>query len=257
MHFTETGSGTPLVLLPPFPFDSRAWDRVRLGLAEHARVITPDPRGFGRTPLDGAEPDLSVIAADVLALLDRLELDRAVLGGCSMGGYEAMAVLRAAPERVGGLVLIDTKHTADAQEAKENRYATAERAEREGVAWLPDAMVGVLLGATTLARRPDVVDTVRRALAQAEPGSVAWGQRAMAARPDSGAVLRAADVPALVLTGEEDSLIPVDAARAMTELLPRAELVVLPEAGHLPSFEVPAELTAAVAGWLRQHGEPG
>src|SRR3712207_5560665 len=102
----------PLVLLPAFPFDARLWDRVHIGLAEHAELITPDPRGFGGPPLGDAEPDLAVIAADVLALLDRCGLDRVLLGGCSMGGYVAMAVRRAAPERVGGLLLIDTKPTA-------------------------------------------------------------------------------------------------------------------------------------------------
>ncbi|HEV2782061.1 MAG TPA: alpha/beta hydrolase [Actinophytocola sp.] len=250
MHFSDTGTGIPLVLLPAFPFDSRLWDRARTGLAEYARVITPDPRGFGRTPLDDAEPDLAVVAADVVALLDRLSLDRVVLGGCSMGGYVAMAVLRLAPERVGGLVLIDTRPAADVQQAKENRYAMAERAEREGVAgWLADQMLPVLLGPTTLERRPDVVDTVRRLLEEAPPASVAWAQRAMAARPDSSATLREAGVPALILHGEQDALIPTEAADGMAELL-GTEAVVLPETGHLPPLEVPAELTAAVSGFL-------
>jgi pimeloyl-ACP methyl ester carboxylesterase len=238
------------VLLPAFPFDRRMWDRVRPGLAERARVITPDLRGFGRTPLDGAAPDLGVAAGDVIGLLDELGLDRVLLGGCSMGGYVAMAVLRAAPERVGGLVLIDTKHTSDTQQAKENRYAMAERAEGEGVGWLADEMVPVLLGQTTVERRADVVDTVRRLMSEAAPAAVAWAQRAMAARPDSAAALRAADVPALILHGAEDGLIPVEAARRMAELLPRAELIVLPEAGHLPPLEVPAEVTTAVAEWI-------
>jgi pimeloyl-ACP methyl ester carboxylesterase len=250
VHVTEAGSGTPLVLLPAFPFDSRVWDRARPGLAEHARVITPDPRGFGRTPLDGADPDLAVLAADVVELLDDLGLDEVVLGGCSMGGYVAMAVLRAAPSRVSGLVLVDTKPTADTQQARENRYAMAERAAAEGVAWLADEMLPLLLGPTTLDRRPDVVDTVRRLVAEASPASVAWAQHAMAARPDSAAVLREADVPALVVHGEEDALIPVDAARSMADLLPLAELVTLAEAGHLPQLEVPAELTTAVTEWL-------
>jgi pimeloyl-ACP methyl ester carboxylesterase len=246
MHYTDTGSGTPLVLLPAFPFDSRIWDRARTGLAEHARVITPDPRGFGRTPLGGAEPDLGVMAADVLALLDSLGLDRVLLGGCSMGGYVTMAVLGAAPERVAGLVLIDTRATADPPEARENRHAVAGRAEREGVAgWLADQMIPVLLGSTTIERRPDVVDTVRRRLDEVLPASVAWGQRAMAARPDSGAILRGAGVPTLVVHGEEDKLIPVDAARALAELT-GAELAVLPGAGHLSPLEVPAEFTTAV-----------
>lgn len=250
MHMIDTGSGVPVVLLPAFPFDSRMWDRVRPGLAEHARVITPDPRGFGKTPFDGAVPDLSVVAADVIALLDRLSLDRVVLGGNSMGGYEAMAVLRAAPERVSGLLLVDTRQSADPPQGKENRLSMAARAEREGVAWLAEETLPVLLGPTTHERRPDVVDTVRRLVSSVSPDAVAWAQRAMAARPDSSGILREADVPALVVHGEEDPLIPVEAARSLAELLPQAELVVLAESGHLPPLEVPSALTSAVSAWL-------
>jgi pimeloyl-ACP methyl ester carboxylesterase len=254
VHVIDTGSGVPLVLLHAFPFDSRMWDRARAGVAEHARLITPDQRGFGRSPLSSngrpPEPDLDVVAADVLALLDRLELARAVLGGCSMGGYAAMAVLRAAPERVAGLLLVDTKASADPEPARENRYAMADRAEREGTGWLADTMLPIVLGTTSQERRPDVVDSVRRQVGEQDPVAVAWAQRAMAARPDSAGLLREAAVPVLVICGEEDTLIPVEAARSMTELLANGELVVLPECGHLPPLEVPAEFTSAVTGWL-------
>jgi pimeloyl-ACP methyl ester carboxylesterase len=250
MHVIDTGTGTPLLLMPAFPFDSRMWGRTRPGIAEHARVITPDPRGFGATPIDGAEPDLAVLAGDVVALLDRLELDTAVVGGCSMGTYVAMAVLRAAPQRVSGLLLIDGRQTADPPQGKENRLAMAERAERDGVAWVAEEMPEALLGPTTLERRADVVDTVRHLLADVTPEGLAWAQRAMAARPDSTGVLREADIPALVIHGEQDALIPVDAARALAELMPRAELVVLEETGHLPPLEAPAEVTSTVSAWL-------
>ncbi|HEU5470056.1 MAG TPA: alpha/beta hydrolase [Actinophytocola sp.] len=245
----------PLVLLPAFPFDGRMWDRVRAGLADHVEMVTPDPRGFGR-PVGAAEPDVGVLARDVLDLLDERGLDRVLLGGCSMGGYVSMAVLRAAPERVAGLLLVDTKPTADPQQAKENRFAMAERAERDGLAgWFAEDMLPVLLGAASLESRPDVVETVRRLTGAVEPGSVAWAQRAMAARPDSCGALRAADIPALVLHGEQDALIPLESARATAELLPQGELVVLPDTGHLPPLEAPAEVGMAITEWLERNHE--
>jgi pimeloyl-ACP methyl ester carboxylesterase len=240
----------PLALLPAFPFDARMWDRVRIGLSDHTRLITPEFPGFNGIPLPAGEPDLALLAEDVVAMLDRLELDRVILGGCSMGGYVTMAVLRAAPRRVAGLVLIDTKSTADTVEAKENRAAMAARALAEGAGGLVEDMLPKLVGPTTLARRPDVVDSVRRLFSDAPAEVVAWQQRAMAARPDSAAALRGADLPALIVHGEEDQLIPLELARSMADLLPRSELVVLEECGHMPSLEQPAELTTAVSGWL-------
>src|SRR3954471_3763526 len=154
----------PLVLLHAFPLDSRMWNAVREPLASHLRVITPDQRGLGRSPLPETdrEPGLEDAARDVVALLDRLELDRVVLGGCSMGGYLAMAVLRLAPERVGELVLIDTKATPHTPESAQSRLDVAQRVEDEGTGgWLAEANLPNLLAGSTREQRPDVVETVR------------------------------------------------------------------------------------------------
>lgn len=239
------------MLLHAFPVDARLWDGVREPLSARTRLITPDQRGLGRSPLPETdrEPSLEDAARDVLALLDRLELDRVVLGGCSMGAYLTMAVLRAAPERVGGVVLIDTKSSADADEARANRLAMAQRVETEGTGFLPEATLPVVLGATTLQQRPEVVDRVRELIAAQPAAGVAWAQRAMAARPDSLETLRALDVPALVIVGEEDQLTRIEEAHLMVEAIPRATLEVIPAVGHLAPIEDPAAVAEAILGW--------
>jgi pimeloyl-ACP methyl ester carboxylesterase len=241
----------PLVLLHAFPVDARMWDAVRAPLSERLRLITPDQRGLGRSPLPETDrqPNLDDAARDVVALLDRLELDKVVLGGCSMGGYLTMAVLRAAPERVGGLVFIDTKATADTPEAAQARHDVAARVEAEGAAWLPETVTPGLLAEKTRADRPEVAERLRELIAAQPPSGIAWAARAMAARPDSVEALRSVDVPALVVVGEEDGLTPLDAANTLVETLPNATLVVLPEAGHLTPLEDPAGVVEAILGW--------
>ena len=238
---------TPLVLLHAFPLDHRMWDGVRAGISEHVELITPAQRGFGGTPLGDDGPDLSVVAADVL---DRLDGRRAILGGCSMGGYVAMAVLRQAPEQVAGLVLVSTRATADAEAGRANRHTMASRIEEEGAGFVPDAVLPTLLGTETMERRPEVVETVRTLISEQDGNAIAWAQRAMAARPDSSGTLRKTDVPTLIIRGEQDTLIPADEAEALATLMPKAEVVVLAGAGHLPPLEVPEEFTGAVARWL-------
>ncbi|MFD2470762.1 alpha/beta fold hydrolase [Amycolatopsis silviterrae] len=245
----------PLVLLHAFPLDARMWDPVRAPLAERFRVITPDQRGLGRSPLPETpeteaetEPSLADAARDVIALLDKLELDQVVLGGCSMGGYLAMSVLRQAPERVGGLILIDTKATADTPEAGQTRLDVANRAEAEGVkGWLADGNLPNLLADTASA---DVSTRVRELIDEQPPSGVAWAARAMRNRPDSVDLLRETDVPALVIVGERDAITPLDAANTMVEALPDATLAVLPEVGHLTPLEDPAGVVEAILGWL-------
>jgi pimeloyl-ACP methyl ester carboxylesterase len=249
----------PLVLLHAFPLDARMWDAVREPLASHLRVITPDQRGLGRSPLPESprEPSLEDAARDIVALLDKLGLDRVVLGGCSMGGYLAMAVLRLAPERVGGLVLIDTKATPDTPEAAQTRLDVAARVEREGIAgWLAEANLPNLLAASTREQRPEIVETVREIIESQPPAGVAWTALALRTRPDSLDLLRGCGVPALVIVGEEDPITPVAAASELAGVLDGATLVVLPGAGHLTPLEDPAGVAEAILSWYpATHGE--
>ncbi|MBA0125178.1 alpha/beta fold hydrolase [Haloechinothrix sp. YIM 98757] len=243
----------PLVLLHAFPLDSRMWDGLAERVSRRARLVTPDQRGLGTATLPDTEapPSLDDAADDVLAQLDRLGIDRAVVGGCSMGGYLTMAVLRKAPERVSGLVFIDTKASADTDEARANRLTTAERAMREGhQGWLAENMMSVLVGPTTHAERPEVLARVRE-LVDAQPSAgIAWALRAMADRPDSTETLRAADVPALVIMGAEDQLTPMAEATAMVDALPNATLATVQGAGHLSPLEDPESVAKTVLDWL-------
>lgn len=246
------GSRDVLVLLHAFPLSQAMWAEQRTALADVARVITPDLRGFGASPdagSDGAEPSVDAVADDVAALLDRLGVDRVVLGGLSMGGYVVMSFLRRHAERVRGIALLDTKAAIDAPEARDNRLRMAEAVGDSGTRVLRP-MLDTLLGRTTHAERPAVVAQVTRWLDEARPEGVAWAQRAMAARPDSYETLRGADVPALVVVGDEDQPSPPDEARAMVEALPRGQLMVVNGSGHLSSVERPDAVSEGLRGFL-------
>ncbi|MGW4208488.1 alpha/beta fold hydrolase [Lentzea sp. NPDC004789] len=221
-----------LVLLHAFPLDARMWDV--------PGALTPDLRGSG-------EPDLDALARQVIAELGDREV---VLGGCSMGGYVAMAVLRHAPERVKGLVFVDTKHTADTPEAAGNRHAMADRVEREGVGeWLVEATLPNLLGPNA---SPQARSLTRTMILDQRPEDVAWWQRAMARRPDSTEVLEALDVPSLVLVGEHDKLTPPDVAAKLAVTLKHATSERVEDAGHLLPVEQPAEFRARLERWRAQ-----
>ena len=251
LHVREAGAGRPVVLLHAFPLSSAMWLEQRNSLGEQARVITPDQRGFGGSPLGWDEPSLDQVADDVAAMLDRLAVDCAVLGGLSMGGYAVMAFLRRHPDRVRALVLADTKAGADSAEAAANRQRIAGRLDDEGSSTvLVDEVLPSLLGATTVRDRPLVAGRVKGLVEAAPPAAAAWAQRAMAVRPDSLDTLRATDVPALVLWGEEDALASRADVDAMVEALPQARLEVLAGSGHLTAVEVPADFDAAVGAFL-------
>ena len=108
-------------------------------------------------------------------------------------------------------------------------------------------MASALLGESTRSSQPEVADQVSRWIDEQEPAGIAWSQRAMAARPDRSAVLRAFDGPVVVVVGDEDTVTPIEAAEHLVATAPRALLVVVPRAGHLSSVEQPAAVAAALA----------
>jgi pimeloyl-ACP methyl ester carboxylesterase len=251
LHHLESGDGPPVVLLHAFPLSAALWSEQRTGLADRYRVIAPDLRGFGGSALGSDEPSLDLMAEDVVALLDKLNLDQVVLGGLSMGGYVSMALLRAAPERVRALVLADTKAASDTPEAKQKRAEVAAAMEGDDpAATLTERVLPPLLGTTTERERPMVAGRVRALVQSAPPPAVAWAARAMAERPDSTATLSDVRVPSLVLVGEEDVLTPPSDAQSLVDVLPNAQLVQLPGAGHLSAVETPEEFTRSLRQFL-------
>ena len=246
LAYTEAGSGPPVVLLHGFPLSSAMWEPARTLLSDRWRIITPDLRGFGGSPVGSAEPSVEVMADDVVRLLDRLQLERVVLGGLSMGGYVVMAMLRKHADRVSAVLLMDTKASADSAEARGNRTRMAQRVLAEGQDVLRP-MVDTLLGPTTLRDAPPVVAKLQRWLDETRPDGVSWAQYAMAGRPDSMDTLRAVHVPAAVLLGEEDAIASHDDALAMSSAFePPAVVYVVPGAGHLSIVEQPDRTARAM-----------
>lgn len=250
LYHRDTGSGLPVVLLHAFPLSSAMWLSQREALAARYRIITPDQRGFGGSALGDDPPDLDLVADDVAALLDAKEIESAVIGGLSMGGYVAMALLRRHPQRVRALILADTKASADAELARANRERIAAAVEAQDGEVLLTDVLPTLVGPTTAESRPLILGRIRGMVQSAPSAAVAWAQRAMAARPDSTDTLRAVRVPTLVVVGEEDTLAGPQEAEAMATAIPAARLVRIPAAGHLSAVETPEEFNAVAAGFL-------
>jgi 3-oxoadipate enol-lactonase len=189
-------------------------------------------------------------AADVLQLMNHLDVDRAVIGGLSMGGYIALAVARAAAGRLDGIVLADTKAGADSEEGQAARDAMIAKVMAEGVGAVADQMLPKLLGATAQLEQPDLTEAVRTIILRNSPEAVAAAIRAMKTRPDSTPDLAAITCPALIICGTEDVLTPSTESAAMADALPSAQAVFIPKAGHLSNLEAPLAFNEALNTFL-------
>jgi 3-oxoadipate enol-lactonase len=227
-----------VVLVHAFPLSSELWDAQRSALPEGWRLFTPDLPGFGGS----AEPpamSIEAMAVSVLAGMDARGIQRAIIGGMSMGGYVTFAMLRLAPQRFSGLVLVDTRATADSEAQKDGRRKMMATARERGAAAIADEMLPKLLGETTKRERPEVAAGVRRMIEGNRPDTIAGAVEAMMTRPDSTALLPEIRVPTLIVCGEEDTLTPPSDSDAMHRAITGSRLVLLPGAGHLSSLETP------------------
>ncbi|WP_373046475.1 alpha/beta fold hydrolase [Vulgatibacter sp.] len=246
IHWREQGSGAAMLLLHAFPLDSRMWQQQLDGLSDRYRVIAPDLSGFGAStvPADPAAYSVERWAEEARAVLDACGIERAIVGGCSMGGYVAFAFLRRWPERVAGLLLADSRAGADTPEARKGREQTQAEVRSQGKGPLVERMLGLLLSQRGQGDAA-LVQRVRALMDQREAGIVG-GLEALKNRPDSADLLPGVRVPAVVVVGAEDAITPPALAEEMAAAIPGARLSVLPAAGHLANLEVPEAFDRAL-----------
>jgi 3-oxoadipate enol-lactonase len=263
LSYEAIGSGLPVIFLHPTPLDHSYWLPVLADLSG-MRAILPDFRAHGRSelgndlPMGGFSrvPDAPVLsmgqlATDVLALMDGLVLAEAVFVGCSIGGYVMMELWRRAPLRMRGLVFVCSKAQPDAESNLAKRVETINKVRCEGTAGVFDGNAQTLIGASTRARRPEVVSELRARMTLTAEAVVAV-QAGLATRPDSVSDIAQIDAPILAICGGEDPGISEAEMRAFEGAEGGCEFHLLPKAGHFAAYEDPAKMAAIMTPWLAQ-----
>jgi pimeloyl-ACP methyl ester carboxylesterase len=248
--YDDGGEGEPILFLHAFPLGLFMWDVQAEALRPRHRVVRFDARGFGGSPAGDALLTMERIGDEAAALLDHLGLERAVVAGCSMGGYAAFAMVRRHPQRVRALVLQDTRAGADSPEARRNRALLAEKTLKQGAQAAADAFLPKLLGDTTHQERPALVSRIREAILATSPRGIANALQGLGARADSTPTLREIRVPTLVVCGVEDTITPLAESEAMHQALAGSTLAAIPRAGHLANLENPEAVNAALLEFL-------
>jgi pimeloyl-ACP methyl ester carboxylesterase len=239
-----------LLLVHAFPVDARMWEPQRTALEGAVPVLAPHLPGFGGTEDADDVMSMGAAADRCLAELDRAGMDRAVVCGLSMGGYVVFELWRRARGRIAGLVLANTRAGADTEEAAGNRRALADRLRSEGNDFLVESPPPLLSGHAP----GDLWTQVRSWIRQQPAKAIAAAALGMAERPDSTPDLAGIDVPTLVVTASDDTLIAPEATSPMAEQIPGAELSVIQGAGHLSNVEAPGEFNDLLRTHIERSG---
>ncbi len=239
------GDGPALVLLHSFLMDRSMFAPQLQAFGASHRCITIDERGHGETP---AESDFTYwdVADDVIAVLDHLAIDQAIVAGTSQGGFVALRIALTAPERVKALVVMGSSGQAeDPQVADSYRELAAAWRELGPIEALLDTTAAICLGEfeseewTTRWRSIDG-DHLTRIL------------NTLVDRDGISDRLNEIQAPTLVLHGDADAAYPLEKASDLADRLPHAELVVVPGGAHFLSLTHAEAVNEALAGFLAQ-----
>lgn len=238
--YREQGQAEPIILLHGFGLNYHIWDPIVAAFHEKARFITPDLRGHGQSEVREGTYSMDSLAADLAAFMDALGIERAMVGGHSLGGYVALAFAAANPGRLSGLALITTNARADAPDKRQGRYDTAQAVQLQGAS----ALAGSL--GPRLSKDQALVEALQLMISQTHLQGIIGASLGMAERPDRMETLKALTCPILVVAGEEDMITPLPASQEMADANPHARLLLLPGAGHMPMLEAPLGLGTAL-----------
>ena len=263
LAFEDTGTGPPIVFLHPTPLDHDYW-RPLIEVMGSIRAIVPDLRGHGRSQLgwnlpfgdfqlapDAPVLTMAQLAADVLALLDHLQLEEAVFVGCSIGGYVMLELQRQAPHRMRRLAFVCSKAQPDNEANQANRAANIAKVRKAGTTAFFDGLAQTLIGTTARKQHPEIVAQLRSRMTVTAEAAVAI-QAGLATRPDSLPTIAAIQVPVLAIAGGEDPGVTPLEMQAFLDAPGGCDLRLLKDAGHFAAYEQPRKVAELLAEWLRQ-----
>jgi 3-oxoadipate enol-lactonase len=215
------------------------------------RVLAPDLRGHGDSSATSGVYSMDLLAGDLKALLEALNITRkVVICGLSMGGYVALAFCRNYPQQVAGLILAGSRSSADTPETRAGREQSLAQVQTEGKEPIIAAMLPKMLAPATYDQRPELVNQVRTIMESTSVAGIAGDLAGMKDRPDATPTLATLKVPLLIIQGMEDQFATPEVTATMRAAAPRGKIVKIADAGHLPNLEQPVSFNQTVLNFI-------
>jgi 3-oxoadipate enol-lactonase len=233
----DTGYGFPVILLHGYPFDHTIWNPLLPLLKAEARLILPDLRGLGRSPVPDGIYSMRDMACDVKEMMDHLQIKQAMLAGHSMGGYVALSFAKDFRDRLVGLALVASHCFADDENQAKARLANALRVEQTGkIDFIVESMLPNLTDVLAIQAE------LRKLMSEANPKGVAGILRGMAQRKNSCDLLQNLEKPVVIIAGGKDKLLTPERSHVMAAKMKNQWLEIISDAGHMPMMEAPGEV---------------
>lgn len=240
LSYDDVGKGaTPIIFLHGFPFDKTMWLAQLNFLKPTYRAIACDMRGFGASIDETSSLSIDLFADDLLAFMNKLNIEKAIVCGLSMGGFIALNAQNRFPDRFVALILCDTQCIADTVDVKAKRLKTIDEIEANGVTDFNEAFIKNVFHKDSLSHKKEIVESLRRVVYFNSQQIITMGLTALAGRSETCSTLDEIDIPTLIICGREDAVTPLTQSEFMFKNIEGSILRIIDHAGHVSNLEQP------------------
>jgi 3-oxoadipate enol-lactonase len=254
VSYYDIGEGSiPVIFIHGYPFDKSMWKGQLDSLKSSHRVIAYDIRGFGQSTNERLIVSIELFGQDLIALMDKLEIEEAIICGLSMGGYIALNVMKNFPDRFQALILCDTQCTADTPDAKRNRYTSIEQINNNGTDEFYEKFIKGIFHPDSLTNKLEIVESLNSVVVANSNENIISGLIALAERSETCSYLDAIIIPTLIICGREDEVTPLIKSELMHERIKGSVLKIIDNAGHVSNLEQPQEFNKYLTDFLNSN----
>ncbi len=258
LSYNDVGEGsTPIIFLHGYPFDKTMWHLQLSFLRPTYRLIACDIRGFGQSKDEESTLGIDLFGDDLIAFMDKLNINKAIVCGLSMGGFIALNAHQRHPNRFEALILCDTQCIADTQEIKENRYKIIDDIAVNGPSHFNEGFVKSVFYKDSLINKKDLVDNLRTVVFANSQHIISMGLKALAERSETCSTLGEISIPTLIICGREDEVTPLAQSEMMHKGIKGSILHIIDHAGHVSNLEQPIEFNKPLLHFLTSLSEVG
>lgn len=251
LSYDDVGEGKiPIIFLHGFPFDKTMW-RLQLDFLKSSyRVIACDIRGFGKSMDEESPLSMDLFGDDLIKFMNKLNIDKAVVCGLSMGGYITLNAHKKFPDRFEALILCDTQCIADTIEGKEKRYTIIDEIKVDGVANFNEGFIKKIFHKDSITNKKELVAQLRSVVFSNSQHIISQGLVALAERSETCSTLSKVTIPALIICGREDEVTPLVQSEFMNKNIKGSILRIIDNAGHVSNLEQPHEFNKNLLDFL-------
>jgi len=257
LSYDDVGEGfIPIIFLHGYPFDKTMWKGQLDFLKSSYRLIPCDIRGFGKSTDEKSPLSMDLFSEDLIQFMDKLNIDKAIICGLSMGGYIALNAMERFPERFEALILCDTQCIADTAEVKSKRYKTIDEIDENGTADFNEGFIKSVFHKDSITNKKELVEQLRSVVFSNSKHIITQGLVALAERSETCSTLNEITIPTLILCGREDEVTPLAQSELMNASITGSILHVIDNAGHVSNLEQPDEFNKHLLNFLTDLTNP-